>query len=161
MGEVSWWEKWRRWRNQWGVATRTSAQEGAGGRGEDAAADYLAGTRNYRLIVRNWRDAPYEIDLVLWDGPVLVFVEVRARNEHALVGGYDSLTRRKREALRRAGLAYLRQCRRRPAHFRFDMVEASLQEGRVGGLLHHENIAIFRKEDRVRPTGAPSGGTRP
>lgn len=143
------------------MEARSSLQEGSGGRGEDAAADYLTGTKNYRLIARNWREHRYEIDLVLWDGPVLVFVEVRARAEHALVRGYDSLTRRKREVLRRAGLAYLRQCRRRPGHFRFDMVEASLQEGRVGSLLHHENIAIFRKEDRMRPTGLPAGGASP
>lgn len=156
-----WWEKWRRWRNQWGVAADSSAQAGSGGRGEDAAADYLTGTRNYRLIARNWRERSLEIDLVLWDGPVLVFVEVRARAEHALVGGYASLTRKKRETLRRAALAYLRTCRRRPAHFRFDMVEAPLQEGRVGQLLHHENIAIFRKEDRVLPTGPATGKTSP
>lgn len=49
-----------------------------GRRAEDLALEYLQSI-GYRLQARNYRFRGGELDLVMCDGPVLVFVEVRSR----------------------------------------------------------------------------------
>ncbi|MFE5319619.1 YraN family protein [Paenibacillus sp. NPDC056579] len=49
-----------------------------GALGEQYAFEYLR-QQGYRVIQRNWRCRTGEIDLIAWDGPLLVFVEVRTR----------------------------------------------------------------------------------
>ncbi len=99
----------------------------------------------FRIVTRNWspRGAHGEIDIVARDGPALVFVEVRSRGAGALVGGYDSITRHKREVLRRTCLAYLNALRTRPNTYRFDVVEISYRSRWDYELLHHRNVGLF------------------
>ena len=100
----------------------------AGARGERAAADFLQGRQGYAVVTRNWRsprDQRDEIDLVCRDGDVLVFVEVKARAEGALVSGYQAVDERKKRALRRAVQAYLAQLTPAPRTFRLDIVEVT------------------------------------
>jgi len=52
---------------------------GRGREAEEAALRYLLG-QGLSLVARNHRCRAGEIDLVMTDGPVLVFVEVRARS---------------------------------------------------------------------------------
>lgn len=98
-----------------------------------------------RIVARNWmrHGAHGEIDIVARDGAALVFVEVRSRGAGALVGGYDSITRHKREVLRRTCLAYLNALRSRPDTYRFDVVEISYRTRRDYELLHHRNVGLF------------------
>ena len=51
-----------------------------GARGEDLAHRFLQ-KRGYRVVARNWRaeDGSGELDLVAWDGPTLVVMEVKTR----------------------------------------------------------------------------------
>lgn len=105
---------------------------GLGVAGERAAEAHLR-ANGLRVLARNWRnpaDEREEIDLVCEEragpgdaAPVLVFVEVKARVAGARVGGYHSVDKRKKAALRRACEAYLRRLRPPPAHVRFDIVE--------------------------------------
>lgn len=46
--------------------------------GEDLAAEYLA-SNGYAIAERNWRSGHYEIDIVAYKGPRIVFVEVKTR----------------------------------------------------------------------------------
>jgi len=127
---------------------RQTPQQVAGNAAEDAAARWLAEERKFRILDRNWRGGGGELDLIARDGNVLVFVEVRARKAGALVGGYQSVNKRKRETLRKSALNYLRRCRPHPRHFRFDITEVDLNNGIVGELRHYEQVPIFRKHDR-------------
>jgi len=136
----------RRVRGQSGRAMTSEQRVGAAA--ELEAARWLAENRGFKILDRNWHGGGGELDLVARDGKVLVFVEVRARKAGALVSGYHSVTKRKRETLRRCALAYLRQCRPFPRHFRFDITEVDLNNGKVGGLYHFEQVPIFRKHDR-------------
>jgi putative endonuclease len=77
-----------------------------GARGEDAALAFLQ-QRGLRLVTRNYRCRFGEIDLVLRDGEVLVFVEVRVRSSERFGGGGASIDGRKRERLLRAARHYL------------------------------------------------------
>lgn len=91
-----------------------------GSAAEDAAAVFLAG-RGLKLLERNYRCRFGEIDLVLRDGPTLVFVEVRYRRNNAFGGAAESITSSKRRKLLRAARHYMAAHRQFPA-CRFDAV---------------------------------------
>jgi putative endonuclease len=123
-----------------------TANAAAGARGEQAAADYLKARHGFAIVTRNWRnplDRRQEIDLVCRDRDVLVFVEVKARAEGALVSGYDAVTQRKRRALRRAVHAYLGALNPPPRTFRFDVAEVTLSDRLPVQVLHFENVPLF------------------
>lgn len=110
----------KRWMSQ------TPAKADRGRVGERWAERYLTKQQGYRRVARNWRnpaDRREEIDLVMRDGEVLVFVEVKTRAQGALVPGYHAVDERKRRVLRRAIRAYLRGLVERPRTHRFDVVE--------------------------------------
>ncbi len=77
-----------------------------GERAEALAADYLQ-ARGLRLIKRNYRCRLGEIDLMLSDGPVLVFVEVRLRRDPAYGGAAASIGAAKRQRILMAARHYL------------------------------------------------------
>lgn len=124
------------------------AEAAAGARGEQAAADYLRNRHGFAIVTRNWRsprDLRDEIDLVCRDGDVLVFVEVKARAEGALVAGFDAVDARKKRALRRAVHAYLAALASPPRTFRFDVAEVTLSGRLPPQVMHFENVALFPK----------------
>ena len=105
--------------------------------------------KGFQILEKNWRsrrDRRKEIDLVCLDKETLVFVEIRARSENALISGFDSLNLRKRKALLRSFKAYLFEAEQQPLTFRFDLVEVDLPKKPTqrAKLFHHENIAIFQ-----------------
>jgi putative endonuclease len=64
-----------------------------------------------------------EIDLVVRDGEALVFVEVKTREVEAFGRPASAVDRKKRHALSRAAVRYLRRVKYPPVCFRFDVVE--------------------------------------
>jgi putative endonuclease len=132
----------------------------AGARGEQAAADFLQARQGFSIVTRNWRspgDRRDEIDLVCRDGEVLVFVEVKARAEGALVTGFRAVDERKRRALRRAVQSYLGQLPAPPRTFRFDIVEVTLTGRLPAQVMHYANAPLFPKGYYL----ARTGGTTP
>ncbi len=116
--------------------------------GEERAAVFLRRRKGFKIVCRNWWCGEGEIDIVAWDGPVLVFVEVRSRRAGALVPGYHTLTRRKKNALRGACRAYLRQLRVKPRHFRLDIVEIRMRGPGDFSVNHYPNKPLFSKNSR-------------
>lgn len=86
---------------------------------ETVACEFLE-RRGLRLLERNWHSRFGEIDLVLQDGGMIVFVEVRLRSSAAYGGPAESIDRRKRARLLAAARLYLAGRRERPC--RFDVV---------------------------------------
>ena len=123
---------------------------GRGEEGERLAERYLRREKGMRRLSRNWRnprDKREEIDLVMQDGQVLVFVEVKTRSSRALVPGFYAIDKRKRAVLRRAIQAYLWRLRNEPPTHRFDVVEVEVPAG--GGMSqaivrHFENVPLNR-----------------
>jgi putative endonuclease len=91
-----------------------------GAAAEDRALAYLEG-RGLRPVARNWRVRGGEIDLIMRDGAVLVFVEVRARASAAYGGAAGSVGTTKQARLIHAARAYLAGLGRTPP-CRFDVV---------------------------------------
>lgn len=127
------------------VPDSESSRAERGRYGEDLAAQYCKRELGYRQIARNWRYKQDEVDLICRDGEVLVFIEVRARSESALVSGFDSVDAKKKQKLLRACKAYLKQLSHPPKHLRFDVIGVVLRENEPGEVRHYQNIALFPK----------------
>jgi putative endonuclease len=96
---------------------------------EALAADYLQ-LRGLRLIERNYSCRLGEIDLILADGPALVFVEVRLRRNPDYGGAAASITAAKRQRILRAARHYLSGRPERPCRFDVILLDA-LEPGRI------------------------------
>ena len=122
--------------------------------GEDVAAAHLR-RHGFEILERNVRpverDERLEIDIVAWDRrrDEMVFVEVK---QHADLSPYArrlrSVTRRKKQNLRRACNAWRRVNRWRGA-CRFDVIEVyGVPEGGAPVVDHIANVALFARPDR-------------
>ena len=92
-----------------------------GQRGEARAAEALRAA-GYRVVERNVRLWVGELDLIAYDGEILVFVEVRSRRDDRFGGGLAAVPHGKQRQVAKAAAAYL--ATRRPvfAACRFDVV---------------------------------------
>lgn len=91
---------------------------------EAAARDHLL-AQGLSAVARNATYRIGELDLVMRDGEVLVFVEVRHRSGGRFGGGAESVTRAKRRKLVQAANAFLGAHPRLAAlPCRFDVIEA-------------------------------------
>lgn len=103
-----------------------SSLRGALGRfAENLAAAYVQ-RHGYRIVARNLRLGPDEIDILAVEGGQTVLIEVRARRGDALGPPHWSLSAAKIARLRRAALAVLEQRPDLPGEQRIDLVAISL-----------------------------------
>jgi putative endonuclease len=82
----------------------TTRQQGS--RWERAAESFLR-KRGLKTLARNYHSRLGEIDLVMLDDPVLVFVEVRYRHNNRHGSGAETVTRGKQSRLASAARRYL------------------------------------------------------
>ncbi len=91
------------------------------GQTAEARAEAFLKTQGLTLVARNWRCRFGEIDLVMRDGPTLVFVEVRLRSRSDFGGAAASVTPAKQKKLLTAARQYLGTLKTLPP-CRFDVV---------------------------------------
>lgn len=105
-----------------------------GPRGETFALNMLR-KRGHRLLQRNFRCPPGEIDLITWHKDTLVFTEVRARAESPDSSPAETVTPEKQARIVRAARWYLaRRCGKKdPPPFRFDIVWLNAQGPEISG----------------------------
>lgn len=78
------------------------------------------------LVERNFTLRGGEIDLIMWQDDVLVFVEVRYRQDSGHGSGAESITRAKQNKIRRTAEYYLQQhFGNRPPFCRIDVLSGS------------------------------------
>ncbi|MGB8993715.1 MAG: YraN family protein [Pseudonocardiaceae bacterium] len=92
-----------------------------GKRGEDLAADYLAGT-GLVVLSRNWRCREGEIDLIATDGERLVVCEVKTRSGTGYGEPSEAVTPAKAARIRRVTAVWLRTYAVGWCEIRFDVV---------------------------------------
>lgn len=92
-----------------------------GRRGEDLAADYLAGT-GLVVLSRNWRCREGEVDLIATDGQRLVVCEVKTRSGTGYGEPSEGVTPAKAARIRRVAAAWLRAYRVGWCEIRFDVL---------------------------------------
>jgi len=102
---------------------RRSQQEDHGRMGEDAAHRYLR-RHGCTIVARNYRmrSGGGEIDLVVWHGRKLVFVEVKTRESDDFGAPESAVDAEKRANLRRASQDYARRAGVDWDKTRFDIV---------------------------------------
>lgn len=101
--------------------TKRPSPHALGKLGEKAAVAYLRGKR-FRIVETGYRFQRGEIDIVAYDGAVLVFVEVKARMSRAFGFPEEAVTAAKQRQLRRIAQAYLVRHRIKGVSCRFDVV---------------------------------------
>lgn len=89
--------------------------------GEGVAARHLVG-EGMVLLDRNWRCDLGEVDLVLREGEVLVFCEVKTRRTAAYGHPLEAVTPAKGARLRRLAGRWLEEHDLRPRQVRIDLV---------------------------------------
>ncbi len=94
--------------------------------GEDAelASFHYLKTQGLKLIETNFRCRHGEVDLIMLDKKILVFVEVRFRKNDRFGGGLESITTSKQNKLRKTAELYL-QKHSQYENARFDVVSMS------------------------------------
>lgn len=126
--------------------------------GEARAAEFLR-SHGLRILERNWRSGPLELDIVARDGPTLVFVEVKSRT--GAPGGafspLDAFGPAKRRRVLRAATLYLEEKKAWRKPCRFDLVCVIFRPDDTISLEHHENVLRFESQSR----GALGGGHAP
>ena len=94
------------------------------GKWGEAQAARMLRRKRYRILGQRIKVGTRdEIDLVAWDGDVLVFVEVKTRRQEAFGRPLDAVDRKKRHVLSRAAVRYVRSLKDPRVCFRFDVVE--------------------------------------
>ena len=113
-------------------------------RGEVAAKRYLE-EKGYRLLAENYATATGEIDLVMQDGDVVVFVEVKARETLAYGEPIEAITPQKVRKIVLTAQSFLVAKRMMDRSVRFDVVEVLCGEVR-----HTENAFTLQDAAKYR-----------
>ena len=111
---------------------RRSKASDHGRMGEDMAHRYLRG-RGCTVVARNYRppSGHGEIDLVVWHGEKLVFVEVKTRHTAEFGEPDRAVDAEKRRHLARAARDYARRAGVEWPQVRFDIVAVVLSPRRI------------------------------
>ena len=97
-----------------------------GRRSEIRAIDHLR-SLGYRIVTSGYRSKGGEIDVIAWEGNVLVFVEVKARQNAERPE--DAVGFRKQQRIIRAAQAYLSKHRLHATQYRFDILAVTAVPG--------------------------------
>jgi putative endonuclease len=101
-----------------------------GARGEAVAEAYLR-RRGCRLLARNYRSRLGELDLVVLDAGVVVFVEVKTRRGGRAGGGTEAVSPQKRRRLLRLARHFLAAHGLEGSPCRFDVIALAVGAGRA------------------------------
>lgn len=108
-----------------------------GQEGERLAERYLQ-KKGYTLVERNYRCPAGELDLIVLDRRVVVFVEVKTRTGHGFGSPLEAVEFRKQRKMIRAAQFFLAEKRLQQRDARFDVVGVSWP-GREPVVEHIEN----------------------
>lgn len=131
-------------------AANTPAHLATGIEGEEAAFFYLRRS-GYTVVARRWSSGnlPGDLDLIAWKGPLLCFVEVKARTARDVTPAEAAVDTHKRNTLRRLARQYVRQFPlEAPPQVRFDVLSVYLVPGEKREFVHFESC--FGWDERRR-----------
>ena len=97
--------------------------------GEDLACRELE-RRGYAIVARRHRRRGGELDIIARDGPTLVFIEVKARDDRSFGEAAEAVTARKRRRIVRLAIDYVMRHHLANVPCRFDVVSIHFDAGR-------------------------------
>lgn len=114
----------------WAEGRRMTPERALARRGEDYAHRYLKRS-GWRVVARNYRSAAgNEVDLIAWEGPHLVFVEVKTRASDDTSAPERAVTPEKQTRIARAARDYAQRANVEWGAVRFDVLSVVVAEGR-------------------------------
>jgi len=99
----------------------TQKRQTLGRKGEELARRFLE-KNGFVVLEQNYRTRSGEIDLIVWDGETLVFVEVKTRSSRQYGHPFEAVTARKRAQLTKVAQEYLSRNSLYDQPARFDVV---------------------------------------
>jgi putative endonuclease len=117
--------------------TLDNAKQVLGKEGERIAEQYLK-KKGYKLIERNYRCHGGELDLIVLDRRVVVFVEVKTRTGQGFGSPFEAVEYHKQKRMIRAAQFFLNEKNLHQRDARFDVVGVSWP-GREPVVEHIEN----------------------
>jgi putative endonuclease len=130
-----------------GRTAATAAHLLVGAEGEDAAHFYLR-RKGFTVVARRWSagNAPGDLDLIAWQGPMLCFIEVKTRTSRDMTPAEAAVDEHKRKTLRRLARQYIRQLPNESVpQARFDVISVYLTAGRRPEIEHFENAFVWQE----------------
>jgi putative endonuclease len=104
--------------------TVENSKQALGREGERLAELFLK-TKGYKLVERNYRCRGGEVDLIVLDRRVVVFVEVKTRTDHEFGNPLEAVEPRKQRRMILAAQLFLHQKKLHERDARFDVVGIS------------------------------------
>lgn len=114
-------------------------KQALGARGEELAAKFLCAA-GMEIVARNWRCRYGELDLIVLDGDVTAFVEVKTRSGLGYGTPAESVTFAKQQRIRRLALLWLAEQDGPWRRIRFDVVSVLVAHGRAPVVDHLEAV---------------------
>jgi len=118
----------------------TKVRQAVGAYGERLAERHLR-DEGMAVLARNWRCGDGEVDLILRDGDVVVFCEVKTRRGTRFGTPAEAIGFAKVRRLRRLAARWLAQSELHPREVRFDVV-AVLPQRSGAALVEHTRAAF-------------------
>ena len=106
-----------------------------GREGENLAKVYLE-KKGYKFLDRNFKRIHGEVDLIMMDGDVIVFVEVKTRTTRSSESPIESISEQKLNHVRRAAEHYLYEKQIEDRYCRFDAIGVQI----IAGQPHIEHL---------------------
>jgi len=118
------------------VSEWTDPRHVLGEAGERAALQALS-ARGWRIEAHRFRAGRHDIDLVIRQGSLVAFVEVKTRRSTRFGSGVEAIGWRKRRALAWAASVWVARFGRSGDRYRFDVVTVAPDQARGGAAVEH------------------------
>jgi len=99
-----------------------------GQHGEQMAVQFLQ-RQGYRIQQQNYRCRGGEVDIIAWDGPTLVFIEVKTKGQTAFGAPQAMVHGQKQKKIVHVAMVYVQQHQMQEVNIRFDVVAITLLPG--------------------------------
>jgi putative endonuclease len=107
----------------------------SGQRGEEVAMAYLQ-EQGYRIQQQNYRARRGEIDIIAWDGPTLVFIEVKTNGQGAFGAPQARVDSQKQKKIVYTAMTYIQQQALQGVALRFDVIAVVLGRNGIPEVTH-------------------------
>lgn len=108
--------------------------------GEERVSQFLS-EKGWVILARNWHYKKAEIDIIAWDGPVLVFVEVKSKAKSREPSPAERLLPKQKRMIVDAAMAYMNSIGH-TWEIRFDLVTL-IGDPENQFVIHHYYDAFF------------------
>ncbi len=93
--------------------------------GEELALKFLI-DKGYRVLEKNWTWGNIELDLIAWEGKILVFREVKTRKDRSFGYPEEAVGKAKERRIYEAAAEYMHQLGHE-GEYRFDIIAITIE----------------------------------